>query len=151
MRPRTNDLCHWLSDRPRASSAPASAASDNRLSTSHRISPQLDVTRGLFLCCCCYCQTVAITFFNCLCFKMKQAASPYCTLCGVREDLNPVLCERMRYRATRTSLLVSLGLLLSRGLTLNDVFGPLSSFKRGYRVTKALLSFLRSTEMEQTL
>lgn len=92
-----------------------------------------------------------VAYTNYFRFKTKQAASPLCTLCDVREDLNHVLCECTRYRAARTSLLVSLGLPLSRGLTLSDVLGPWTNSKRASRATKALLSFLRSTGLDQTL
>lgn len=43
---------------------------------------------------------------------------------GMQEDLRHVLREFARYAVSRTSLLVPLGQLLSKGLTLSNVLGP---------------------------
>lgn len=92
---------------------------------------------------------VAYTLYYC--YKINQSSSPLCPQCGVREDLQHLICDCVRFTTQRVSLAVSLGRPLSAKLELRDVLGPWNASKRVARATKALLAYLKDTSLDQTL
>lgn len=84
-------------------------------------------------------------------YKIQQASSPFCSTCDSREDIRHVICVCPKYTAQRQKLILSLCRQLGAGLELRAVLGPWSGLSQAARAIKALLKFLRSTELHRVL
>lgn len=83
--------------------------------------------------------------------KTRRVASPHCQVCSVREDIEHVLCVCPRYDTPRLTWKTTLGLRADAPLKLCDAIGPWHSTAAATRSTRALVSFLRDSGLNETL
>lgn len=84
-------------------------------------------------------------------YKIQQASSPLCSRCDSREDIHHVICVCPKYTVHRQKLILSLCRQLGAGLELRAVLGPWSGPSQAARAIKAILEFLRNTDLDSVL
>uniref|UniRef100_A0A224Z061 Non-ltr rnase hi domain of reverse transcriptase n=1 Tax=Rhipicephalus zambeziensis TaxID=60191 RepID=A0A224Z061_9ACAR len=92
-----------------------------------------------------------VAYTNYFRHKIGLSDSPLCLRCDVPEDLNHVLCECRLYASERQSMKEALKLQQDSNLELKHILGPWQTSSTALRATKALLTFLRATSLNETL
>uniref|UniRef100_L7LZE3 Putative tick transposon n=1 Tax=Rhipicephalus pulchellus TaxID=72859 RepID=L7LZE3_RHIPC len=92
-----------------------------------------------------------VAFTKSYSFRIGMADNALCDVCGTEETLQHIFCDCPRYAVQRRSLSSALARLDSRTMTLETVLQCHPEKSSRSQATKALLKFLRATDLHERL
>lgn len=92
-----------------------------------------------------------VAFTKSYSFRIGMADNALCDACGTEETLQHIFCDCPCYAAQRRSLIFALARLHNRPLTLETILQCHPDNSSRIQATKALLKFLRTTDLHERL